>query len=152
MKKFLLLLILLPYISLAADLPTPFLTPGDVLTQDVSKICVKGYTKTVRNVSSALKKQVYKRYGLKGNHIGYCSGEEGCEVDHLISLELGGSNDIKNIWPQAYEGNWNAHMKDKLENKLHEMVCDGDITIEEAQEAISKDWIEAYRKYIGEDN
>ena len=73
------------------------------------------------------------------------------EVDHLISLELGGSNDIKNLWPQSYTTKpWNAHVKDKLENRLHKLICYGAINIVEAQIAISKNWIEAYKKYIGD--
>ena len=39
-------------------------TPGDVLTTDASVICVKGYTKTVRNVPQAIKEQAYRSYGI----------------------------------------------------------------------------------------
>ena len=39
-------------------------------------------------------------------------------------------------------------MKDKLETRLHKLVCYGKITLEEAQEAISTDWVKAYKKYI----
>ena len=42
-------------------------------------------------------------------------------------------------------------MKDKLENKLHKLVCDGAIDLKVAQRAIATDWIEAYRKYVGND-
>ncbi|MFM9735729.1 HNH endonuclease, partial [Streptomyces niveiscabiei] len=70
------------------------------------------------------------------------------EVDHIISLELGGSNDIKNLWPQPYHGLWNAHMKDKLENKLNEMVKTNQIELADAQKAISTDWVGAYLKYV----
>jgi len=72
------------------------------------------------------------------------------EVDHLISLELGGSNDIANLWPQSYVSEpFNAHIKDKLENKLHALVCSGRITVETAQKAIANDWTAAYRQYVG---
>ena len=60
-------------------------------------ICTPGYTKCVRAVSSAVKRQAYANYGLTGNHTGFCESDQGCEVDHLISLEIGGSNDIKNF-------------------------------------------------------
>ena len=121
-------------------------TPGDVRTTDKETICTQS-TKTVRNVSSATKKQAFKLYGLT-RQTGWCKALN-CEVDHLISLELGGSNDIKNLWPQPYAGKWNAHVKDKLENRLHKLICDGSVTPQEAQEAISRDWITAYHKYIG---
>src|SRR5262249_28241155 len=74
------------------------------------------------------------------------------EVDHLISLELGGSNSIKNLWPQSYLTQpYNAHVKDVLENKLHKMVCDGTIDLRTAQREIATNWIEAYRKYVRAD-
>jgi hypothetical protein len=70
------------------------------------------------------------------------------EVDHLISLELGGSNDIKNLWPESYRTEpWNAHVKDKLEDRLHDLVCAGRISLAEAQRAIATDWIAAYRRF-----
>ena len=40
-----------------------------------------------------------------------------------MSLELGGANTSDNLWPQPYDGEWNAHDKDRLENKLHHIVC-----------------------------
>ena len=71
--------------------------------------------------------------------------KEKFEVDHLISLELGGSNDMKNLWPQSYDTKpWNAHVKDKLETRLHREICDNIITVDEAQMAISNDWIKTY--------
>jgi hypothetical protein len=102
----------------------------------------------VRNVSEATKKQVYASYHLAGNHTGYCDVPTGCEVDHLISLELGGSNDAKNLWPEPYVGVWNARMKDALENRLHSMVCKGQISLPDAQHAIATDWKGSWVKYV----
>ena len=102
-----------------------------------------------RKVPSSVKRKAYAAYGRQ-NHKGVCTGKEGCEIDHLISLEIGGANTIANLWPQPYSGDWNAHIKDKLENLLHKKVCAGEITLEEAQKEISTNWIEAYKKYIGE--
>ncbi len=118
------------------------MTPGVALQVTKEQICVKGYAQSVRNVTQTEKNQVYKRYGITSHKPG------AFEIDHDISLELGGSNDLENLWPQSYSGDWNAHLKDKLENKLHEMVCEGPITLEEAQREISTDWIAAYEKYI----
>lgn len=126
------------------DLPDPRLTPGDVLTTDTRKICVPGYTKTVRNVPQALKEQVYKEYGITVRKPGEY------EVDHLISLELGGSNSTRNLWPQSYVTKpLNAHVKDTLENTLHDLACSGKISIQEAQKTIAENWIAAYQKYVG---
>ena len=70
-----------------------------------------------------------------------------CEVDHLISLELGGSNRLRNLWPEPYNIVWNAHVKDRLENRLHQMVCAGELDLTTAQQAIASDWIAAYKRY-----
>lgn len=122
--------------------PDPHLTPGAVLTTDASKVCVRGYARSVRNVSFEEKRAVYREYHLsrRGGHF---------EVDHLISLELGGSNDIRNLWPESYDTpRWNAHTKDHLENALHRAVCDGRITLQAAQIAIATDWIGAYQQMV----
>jgi hypothetical protein len=113
-------------------------------------ICTSGYTQCVRNVPSKTKTTVYKSYGLTGNHTGYCDSDQGCEVDHLISLELGGSNDQKTLWPEPYQGEqFNAHVKDQLENWYHAQVCSGQMPLIQAQQEISSNWIEAYQKHLG---
>lgn len=120
-------------------------TPGDVLTTSKNVICTQK-TSTIRNVSTKTKKQAFAIYGLTRT-TGWCKPKN-CEVDHLISLELGGSNSIKNLWPQPYAGKWNAHLKDALENRLHKLICNGSVTPKVAQAAISHDWISAYKKYV----
>lgn len=133
----------------APSLPDANLTPGAVFASvTAEEVCTPGYAGLVRHVTAAVKREVFARYGVEGNHRGFCSGVDGCEIDHLISLELGGNNDATNLWPQSYDGTWNAHMKDRLENRLHKLVCDGDLPLKEAQRAIAKDWIAAYRQYI----
>lgn len=122
-------------------MPNPVLTPGDVLTQDVSTICTVGYTTTVRDVSDATKELVYDSYGLFNHAPG------AYEIDHLISLELGGSNDVRNLWPEPYNDPHGAYQKDVLENKLHDLVCAGALDIGVAQQAIATDWYGAYLTY-----
>jgi hypothetical protein len=88
--------------------------------------------------------EVLFRYGLPA----------GYEIDHLIPLCLGGSDDFSNVWPQprrTIEPKWNAEAKDRLERLLCDMVCNGQIEIGTAQEAIAKDWISAYQKYYEHD-
>ena len=123
----------------------------DTVTQTM--ICTKGYSKCIRNVSSAVKRAVYKAYNMpEGPHTGLCNTDQGCEVDHLISIELGGANDRKNLWPQPYEGlKFNAHVKDKLENFLHDQVCNGGkLTLHAAQREITTNWVESYKTRIGD--
>jgi hypothetical protein len=131
--------------AFAQDLPDPKLTPGAVLTTDAGAICRPGYAKSVRHVPGKVKAVAYREYGIKRHRPGEY------EVDHLVSLELGGSNDIRNLWPQSYEtAPWNAHVKDKVENRLHVLVCAGALDLKEAQRAIASNWIAAYARYVRE--
>jgi hypothetical protein len=124
--------------------PDPALTPGDVLTTDTTVVCQPGYTATVRDVPQSLKNQVYRQYGITQRE------PREYEVDHLISLELGGSNSIRNLWPQSYRTQpLNALVKDRLENRLHALVCAGKLSLPAAQQAIATDWIAAYKQYVG---
>lgn len=124
-------------------LPDPKLTPGATLPVTRADICVPGYTQKVRNVPLAVKKQVYAEYGIPSHKPG------DYEVDHLISLELGGSNSVKNLWPQSYRTQpWNARVKDALENEMHDEVCRGRLDLATAQHDIATDWIAAYKKYF----
>lgn len=122
----------------AGAIPDSACSPGAVLTTDASVVCVSGYTKKVRDVSNSTKKKVFKEYGIAW------SARSNYEVDHIISLELGGSNDISNLFPEAYNLDNGARVKDTLENYLHSQVCSGTMTLTDAQKAISGDWTIAY--------
>ena len=120
-------------------LPDSACTPGAVLTTDTAVVCKVGYTKTVRDVSTATKKKVFAEYGIPySQHGNY-------EVDHLISLEIGGSNDISNLWPENSKITDGSLTKDKFENYLHTQVCAGKMTIQEAQKEISANWLSYYQ-------
>jgi hypothetical protein len=124
-------------------LPDPSLTPGDTLDVTRDDICVPGYAHKVRDVPAEVKRQAYAQYGITNHRPG------DYEVDHLISLELGGSNSLRNLWPQSYKTQpWNAHIKDRLENELHDEVCAGKIPIKIAQRDIARNWIAAYKTYF----
>lgn len=111
-----------PKCHIRNDRPDPNCTPGALLNVTVAQICTPGYASKVRNVPQAKKQQVLRAYGLKSNP---------GEIDHLISLELGGSNDLTNLWPQT-----NYKDKDKLENLLHRQVCEGKLSLPKAQALI----------------
>ena len=70
-------------------------------------------------------------------------------MDYLITPDLGGTESIRNLWPQPYSARWNARVKDQLETRLHQLVCEGKLDLATAQHDISSDWIGAYRKYVG---
>ena len=124
-------------------MPNADLTPGAVFPASAAEICVKGYSSKVRNVSTKTKNQAYASYGIASHSTG------AYEVDHLISLELGGSNDIANLWPEPGEPRPGFHEKDQLENKLHDLVCRGEVDLATAQQEIATDWFAAWVKYLG---
>jgi hypothetical protein len=100
----------------------------------------------VRNVPQSVKNAVYRAYGISKHF----NGQNG-EVDHLVSLELGGANTADshpaaNLCPEAATPTPGSHQKDRLENLLHTRVCDGKMTLRAAQKAIATDWLAEYHK------
>ena len=129
--------------SIPAELPNAKITPGYMRDVSVHELCTTS-TSLVRNVPESLKKDIFRNYGMNGNDRSVC--KEGYEIDHLVSLELGGANDGRNLWPQSYCGENNAHKKDKLENELHRQICLGKMNIIDAQMCIKTDWVMCYLK------
>ena len=128
----------------AVLLPDSRATPGAIRTTDAGEICAKSFrTGPFRKTTAKMKKSVYTAYGVKPRK-GICRG--GCEVDHLVPLELGGLDDTRNLWPQPSAPKPGFHEKDKLENYLHREVCAGRLLLPEAQKALMTDWYEAYKK------
>ena len=116
-------------------------TPGAIIsTATVAQICQSGYSSGVRNVPTSEKDQVYLEYGIHGHQTGEY------EVDHLISLELGGSNDISNLWPEASSPKPGFHEKDSVENYLHAQVCSGAVSLADAQRQIATNWLVIYQQ------
>lgn len=125
-------------------LPDPRCTPGARFKNaDRAHICKSGYAKTVRNVSEALKNQVYAEYGITTH------SRTTYEVDHLVPLELGGSNSIANLFPEAATPRPGFHEKDRLENKAHDRVCGGARPLLVTQRTIAEDWTVLYTAYFG---
>ena len=114
--------------------PDPALTPGVVMTTDLATICKSGYSRSVRNVNGAEKAQVAAAYHFTGP-------SASVEYDHLISLELGGSNDPKNLWPEPIA---DAHIKDGLEAHARSEVCKGTLSLTDVQARIATDWVKLW--------
>jgi hypothetical protein len=139
-----------------ALMPDLAVTKGHAVIRTKSGVCGKKWGKDERHVTVAMKNQVYSEYGTapgKGvcafkTHTGTKGQQvkEGCEVDHLISRELGGADSVDNLWPQPYTEHPGAHEKDWLENELHKEVCAGTIALKDAQQEIKGDWYAAYLK------
>jgi hypothetical protein len=122
------------------SLPDPACSPGAIFADATPTIiCVPGYTKTVRNVSTALRKKIYAEYGVE-----YPQARGAYEVDHLVPLALGGSNDPANLFLEAAEPKPGFKEKDVVEVFLHDEVCAGRINLAAAQQQIARNWVEVY--------
>ena len=133
-------------------LPDPKCSPGatnpDVNQGNInSTICKSGWTGTIRppvSVTEPEKRIEFKAYGIHAPLHEY-------ELDHIISLELGGApNSYANYYPELNYPDAHGYYhnpKDHLENALRKRVCDGKMSLQEAQQAISTNWVAAYRMY-----
>ena len=102
------------------------------------------HTSSIRNVPESEKFAVETEYGLEPGHYG-----SSLEIDHIVSLELGGSNDIANLYPEKLNAGPGYRVKDRLENRLHAMVCAGTITLRAAQVGIATNWQALYKRVFG---
>jgi hypothetical protein len=135
-------MIALLLLLLSADKPQASLTPGVTRPLSRAAVCSTKWGLDRRHVTDSMRKQVFAAYGIPySQHAKY-------ELDHYIPRELGGADDVRNLWPQPFTGPNNAHEKDRLENALHRAVCAGQVSLSDAQEAIRSDWLAAYRLWV----
>lgn len=127
--------------------PRSGLTPGETRPITLEEVCLYSKAEVIsRDVPLDMRKKVFAAYGIKSPQAGQF------EVDYLITPDLGGTESIRNLWPQPYSVRWNAHVKDKLEERLHELVCSRKLNLATAQHDIAVDWIAAYKKYVGDNS
>jgi hypothetical protein len=124
------------------SIPDPSLTPGATILATRLVVCAQSNTKN-KAVPVELQRKVFEEYGIAG------AEPRAYEVDYLVTPALGGADDIRNLWPHSYSATrWNAQVKDALEDRLREMVCEGSLDLMKAQKEIAADWIAAYKKYF----
>jgi hypothetical protein len=125
-------------------LPVASLTPGATWAVTSGELCAG--TRHTRAISANMRDEVLAAY-----HMGAIP-ETQYELDYLITPELGGATDTRNLWPQAYASPvWNARVKDELERLLPRLVCNGELPLDIAQRDMAVDWIAAYKKYFRTD-
>jgi hypothetical protein len=135
--------------------PDPIRTPGatdpDITPDNVQEnICNPNWsTRSIRppvNYTNRLKVDQIREYAEADTN------PKDYEEDHLIPLELGGNlNDPRNLWPEPYSTSipdGGAHFKDKVESYLHKQVCDGELSLDQAQQEIASDWYRVYTKSV----
>jgi hypothetical protein len=127
------------------SVPDSRLTPGATLLVSQPAVCSQANPNN-RTVPVSTQRKVFEEYGIAG------ADPRAYEVDYLVTPALGGADDIHNLWPHSYSATvWNAQVKDALEDRLREMVCDGSLDLTEAQREIAGNWISAYKKYFHTD-
>jgi hypothetical protein len=129
----------LPAIA-AAQLPNSYNTPGAATKANAKQICAADYATAVKPVANWQKNAALERYGIRPESF---NGE----LDHLVPVALGGSNDPENLWPIHSAGDMTPAAKARLAEKLKAMVCDGKMSLKDAQNAFKKDWTKAYTQY-----
>ena len=125
-------------------LPVASITPGATSDVTVDQLC-SGATRA-RPITVAMRAQVLSAYGVQD------VPSDEYELDYLITPELGGATDVRNLWPQGYGSPiWNARVKDELEELLPRLVCSRQLDLTTAQHDMASDWIAAYKKYFKTD-
>lgn len=137
MKLFLAFLVLTIATSAPAQealLPNPKLTPGRIAERDKDR----------GGVTLKMEQKVFARYRLPWPR------RAEFKIDHLIPVELGGADTIDNLWPQSVRTRpYGADRKELLTDVLLERIARKQITLEQAQEQIRKDWIDAFIDHVG---
>jgi hypothetical protein len=121
-------------------LPDPTRTPGLLRPLTKAEICAVHWGTDRRFVTLAMKQHVLAAYGIKWDDRGCC------EFDHLIPRSLGGADAEANLYPQPWA---EARVKDRLEIKLSKLVCNGTVSLEEAQQVMRTNWPAGFVKFIG---
>ena len=137
-------------------LPDPKCTPGSITPLVTSSnlsstICRRGYSASVRpplSLTEPAKYALMRAYGLTGSASKY-------EFDHLIPLELGGSSNLANLWPEPNQGtpselnpysHYGMNAKDGVESQSNYAVCDKGYPLALAQQEMAQNWVLANQK------
>ena len=130
LNKILLMIICFFVISIAGGrFPDKKKTPGNVdpcIT--LMWVCNKFTDSTLPSFKNVI--QAYKNYSIDIQDKRY-------SLDHLVPLNLGGTNDVSNLWPM---NNIDFLVKKKIEENIFYCVCNGFIGLKEAQYILCNDW------------
>lgn len=123
--------------------PDADLTPGNAVPGvSAGTFCTRQYVADFRRPHFSTMASAFAGYGVSTHE------RDRYQVDHLIPVSLGGSNDTENLWPQPYAEPMGATQKDQLERQLTTMVCSGALGVLEARAAITTDWAAAFDRYV----
>jgi hypothetical protein len=94
----------------------------------------------VRDAPWSVKEQAYAAHGIASRHPGQH------EVDHLVNLSIGGSNDVSDLRPDAASPIPGFHEKDRAEVYLQDQLCSGKRDVRAAQTQIATNWLQIYNQ------
>lgn len=102
-----------------------------------ANICAKDFTADpYKKATEAVQDQVCDEYGQKN-----CSEIDKGEIDHLIPMEIGGEDMIRNLW-WLPEPDYTVKLHE-VDDKLKTMVCSGKIDLKTAQSIVQHNWVVA---------
>lgn len=128
------------------DRPDAKLTPGVVATTDLTAVCrlgkkVKGaFLLQNPQISAADSAAIYAEYAIPTAKIPRYG------LDFLVPLQLGGANVRANIWPVSTAHGVGFHEKEVLNIRLHVLVCQRRMPLDQAQQAVAADWVKLWLK------
>jgi len=123
-----------------AQLPSKDHTPGKAAKVSKEEVCSANFTAAAKPINDSTAADVWDSYAIRPS--------AGRELVQLIPSSLGGTNDRENLWPLPSSKDFGPAQKKALDEKLHKMVCDGSLDLKQAQEALKKNWVDAYKKYL----
>ena len=132
-----------------ASLPDRRCSPGAYHTRLTrAVICSpRFHVRSIGRLSRSTNYAVEREYGLPTGHF-----KNAMEIDHIVPLRLGGSNRIANLFPEEYAfANHSPGfvVKNRLDSRMHRLVCSGRIDLRAAQRHIAADWQKLYRQVFG---
>jgi hypothetical protein len=114
-------------------------TPG-VARSSRAAICPQvGAALLAAHPGRAVTSRVFAEYGVRPRF------RPRYRIDLLVPADLDGTDSRRNLWPQPVHA---FYAKNRLERRLHALVCSGRITLGSAQRAIRRNWKRAFHRFL----
>lgn len=130
----------MPVIHGGLSLPNPKFTPGAIVTTNTNLVCTTELQ--APEISGAVQAAVYREYGDTS-----ASAIHKHILNLLVPYDLGGAAVKANLWPAATSGT-GFYQKVQTDKILRQMVCQGDLTLATAQQALRSNWYSAWLRYV----
>jgi hypothetical protein len=126
--------------------PNPRLTPGAVASTDLTVLCRQSrHAPRISQANPLLsvseQDAIYKSYRVAPNRIKRYS------LDFLVPLQLGGAVTPANVWPISLTRGMGFVEKQRLNVRMHILVCHGEMPLAEAQKRMAEDWVALWVRY-----